>query len=125
MRPIPSIIKNFIIIIVLISAFTTSTLIAVLASVNLSVPVQNSNRDLDDWVKTLQNKGFSLFYSNFNPTGPSIKAESYTAFEKLLHDHQMTEAMWHWTELAFPYNIVYGKIWFVDKGTTYYLETSY
>jgi len=125
MRPIHPALKFAIVFSVLVFAFILSTMLAIVVSVNLSVPVQNSNRKLDDWIKSLQNKGYRLYFRDFHSTGSMIKAESITQFETMLRDHEVSEAYWHWTQLAFPYQIVYGKIWFIDGETTYYLETSW
>lgn len=109
----------------LVVAFVLSFLLSVVASVNLAVPVQNSNRKLDSWVATLQNKGYSLYFADLRSAASSIKASTIAEFETMLKDHEVTEAYWHWTQLAFPFQIVYGQIWFVDEGTTYYIETSW
>jgi hypothetical protein len=100
-------------------------MLAIVVSVNLSVPVQNSNRKLDEWVKILQNKRYNLYYRDFRTASSMIKAESLSQFETMLSDHKVTEAYWHWTQLAFPFQIIYGKIWFIDGETTYYVETSW
>lgn len=122
MKPI---FKNVIIVVVLVAAFVTSTLLSIVVSVNLAVPVQNSNTRLDEWVKRLQSKGYSLYFSGFSPKGTAIKVETITEFENSLGEHKAVEAYWHWTQLAFPFQIVYGKIWFIDQEKTYYLETSW
>ena len=125
MRPLRPSLKFAIVFVVLVLAFVLSTMLAIVVSVNLSVPVQNSNRQLDEWVTRLQGKGINVLFANFNPAGSAIKVESITEFENLLSDHKVNEAYWHWTQLAFPFQIVYGKIWFKDQDTTYYLETSW
>lgn len=125
MRPLRPSLKFAIVFVVLVLAFVLSTLLAIVVSVNLSVPVQNSNRQLDSWVTRLQGKGINVLFANFNPAGSAIKVESISEFENLLSDHEVNEAYWHWTQLAFPFQIVYGKIWFNDQDTTYYLETSW
>jgi len=125
MRPIHPALKFAIVFSVLVLAFILSTLLSIVVSVNLAVPVQNSNRKLDDWVNRLQNQGYSLYYTGFNPAKSTIKAETITEFETMLRDHKVAEAYWHWTQLAFPFQIVYGRIWFTDGETTYYIETSW
>jgi hypothetical protein len=110
---------------VIVVAFVVSSLLSIVASVNLSVPVQNSNRKLDNWVASLQSKGYSLYFADSRSSTSSIKASTITEFENMLKDHEVTEAYWHWTQLAFPFQTVYGQVWFVDEGTTYYIETSW
>lgn len=122
---IPRALKYAIIIIVLAVAFIMSFLLGVIVSVNLAVPIQNSNRTLDGWVKTLQGRSISLYYAEYNFARYTLKAETITQFETMLSDHEATEAYWHWTELAFPFQIVFGKIWFTDVDTTYYLQTTW
>lgn len=100
-------------------------MLAIVVSVNLSVPIQNSNRKLDEWVKYLRGKGYNVYYSDFRPTSFTIKAESINEFESMLRDNEITEAYWHGTQLAFPFQIIYGRVWFIDGETTYYLETSW
>jgi hypothetical protein len=123
MRPLHPALKFGIVFSVLVIAFVLSFMLSVVASVNLAVPVQNSNRKLDSWVASLQNKGYNLYFADFHSTTSSIKASTITEFEIMLKDHEVTEAYWHWTQLAFPFQIVYGQIWFADEGTTYYIET--
>lgn len=125
MRPIHPALKFAIVFSVLVFAFILSTMLSIVVSVNLSVPVQNSNRKLDEWVKSLRSKGYNVYFADFRPTTSKIEAESISEFETMLSDHEVTEAYWHWTQLAFPFKIVYGKIWFIDGETTYYLETSW
>lgn len=117
--------KFGIVFLVLVVAFIVSALLSIVASVNLSVPVQNSNRKLDSWVASLQSKGYNIYFADTRSSTPNIKASTITEFENMLKDHTVTEAYWHWTQLAFPFQIVYGQIWFVDEGTTYYIETSW
>jgi hypothetical protein len=116
--------KYAIIISVLVVAFVASTLLAIDVAVNLSVPVQNSNSQLDEWVKSLQGK-YSLYYGDFRPSGNLVKIDTISQFENALSDHKMSEAYYEWTQLAFPFTIDFGKIWFVDEGTTYYIPTSW
>jgi len=125
MRPIHPALKFAIVFSVLVLAFIVSTMLSVVISVNLSVPVQNSNTKLDEWTKSLRGKGYNIYYGDFHPTTAKVKAESINEFETMLRDHKVTEAYWQWTQLAFPFQIVYGKIWFTDGETTYYLETSW
>jgi Na+-transporting NADH:ubiquinone oxidoreductase subunit NqrC len=122
-RKLKPIYKNGIIIVILAIAFISSTLLAIDASVNLSVPVQNSNRTLNDWKDTLQAKGYSIYFTDFKASSNMVKIETITQFENALKDHQKQEAYFQWTQLAFPFTIQFGKIWFVDEGTTYYIET--
>jgi len=123
MRPIHPALKFVIVFSVLVVAFLLTTTLSIVVSVNLSVPVQNSNRKLDDWLIRLRGKGYHIYYGDFHPTTTKIRAESIDNFETMLRDHKVTEAYWHWTQMAFPFQIVYGKIWFIDGETTYYLET--
>ena len=126
MRQINSILKFGIVCTVLTVAFAVSVLLSIFISVNLSVPVQNSNRKLDGWVTTLQGMGYSVYYADyFNPTSSLIKADNINEFTTMLRDHKVTEAHWHWTELGFPTYVVYGKIWFISEENTYYMETSW
>lgn len=125
MRPLRPSLKFAIVFAVLVLAFVVSTMLAIVVSVNLSVPVQNSNRQLDGWVTRLQGRGINVLFADFKSAGSAIRVESISAFESLLSDHKVNEAYWHWTQLAFPFQIMYGKIWFNDQDTTYYLETSW
>jgi len=125
MRPIHPALKFVIVLSVLVLAFILSTMLSIVVSVNLAVPVQNSNRKLDDWVRDLQGKGYNIYFADFRATTSKIKAETINEFETMLRDHKVTEAYWHWTQLAFPFQIVYGQIWFIDGETTYYIETSW
>jgi Na+-transporting NADH:ubiquinone oxidoreductase subunit NqrC len=125
MPQIKPIYKNTLIVIVLFVAFICSTLLAIDISVNLSVPVQNSNRRLDSWVQTLEGNGYDLYYSDFKGTSNMIQAETLNDFKSMLGNHEMSEAYYEWTQLGFPFSIEFGKIWFVDEGTTYYLETTW
>jgi len=81
-----------------------------------------SNRKLDNWVKHFQGKGYKLYLADFRPANSLMKAKTFTKFETLLSDHKVTEAYWHWTQMVSPSEIVYGKIWFTDKETTYYVD---
>jgi len=67
----------------------------------------------------------SKLLANFNPAESAIRVESITEFENLLSGHEVDGAYWHWTQLAFPFQIVYGKIWFNGQDTTYYLGTTW
>ena len=125
MPQIKPIYKNILIVTVLFVVFVCSTLIAIDVSVNLSVPVQNSNRKLSDWVENLKSGNYNLFYADFKPTSNMIKAETLNDFKAMLTNHEKSEAYYEWTQLGFPFNIEFGKIWFVDEGTTYYLETTW
>lgn len=125
MRPLRPALQFSIVFLVLVIAVVVSSLLSIVASVNLSVPVQNSNRKLDNWVASLQSKGYSLYFADSRSSTSAIKASTITEFENMLKDHQVTEAYWRWTQLAFPFQIVYGQVWFVDEGTTYYIETSW
>lgn len=117
--------RNILIIIVLAVAFICSTLIAIDVSVNLSVPVQNSNRKLDSWVENLKGNGYHLYYADFKATSNMIQAETLNDFKAMLTNHEISEAYYEWTQLAFLFTIEFGKIWFTDEGTTYYIETSW
>lgn len=125
MRPLHPAVKFVVVASVLVVAFALTTMLSIVVSVNLSVPVQNSNRKLDAWVNRIGNKGYSVYFADFHRTSSSIQAQSIEDFENMLSDHKVTEAHWHWTELAFPFQIIYGRIWFIDGDTTYYLETSW
>ena len=65
---------------VLAVAFILSTLLSIAVSVNLSVPVQNSNRTLDQWIQSLKSNGYRVYYADFRPTTSMIRAESITKF---------------------------------------------
>ena len=108
MRPLSPALKFAIVFSVLVVAFILSTTLSIVISVNLAVPVQNSNRKLDDWVRGLETKGYSIYFADFRSTTSKIKAETINEFETMLRDHKATEAYWHWTQLAFPFQIVYG-----------------
>jgi hypothetical protein len=125
MRPLRPALQFGIMFLVIVVAFVVSSLLSIVASVNLSVPVQNSNRKLDTWVASLQSKGYSLYFADSRSSTSTIKASTIAEFENMLKDHEVTEAYWRWTQLAFPFQIVYGQIWFTDEGTTYYIETSW
>lgn len=125
MRPLHPALKFSIVAAILVVAFVLSFMLSIVVSVNLSVPVQNSNRKLDSWVATLQGKGYNVYFADSSSTTSSIKASTITEFENMLKDHNVTEAYWHWTQLAFPFQIIYGQIWFEDEGTTYYLQTTW
>jgi len=125
MPQIKPIYKNTLIVIVLFVVFVCSTLIAIDISVNLSVPVQNSNRKLSVWVESLQASKYHLFFADFKPTSNMIKAETLNDFKAMPTNHEKSEAYYEWTQLGFPFSIEFGKIWFVDEGTTYYLETTW
>jgi hypothetical protein len=83
----------------------------------------NSNRLLVEWVNRLENEGYSIYYADFRPTSSMMRAETVADFETMLKEHNVTEAHYCWTQLVPPFRLVYGKIWFIDKGTTYYIET--
>lgn len=114
--------KFAIVVFVLILAFILSAIFAISVSVNLNVPVQNSNRNLDGWIKRLSGKGYTIHYADFRPARSEIKAETIDEFETMLKEREATEAYWHWSHLTFPVQIVYGKIWFTKGETTYYVE---
>lgn len=120
-----SLYKYILVVIVLVVAFVCSTLVAIDISVNLSVPVQNSNRKLDNWIQNLEANGYNLYYADFKGASSLIKAETLDDFRAMLANHEMSEAYYEWTQLAFPFTIEFGKMWFVDEGVTYYLETTW
>lgn len=83
----------------------------------------NSNRLLVEWINRLKNEGYNVYYADFRSTSSMMRAETIADFENMLKEHNVTEAHYCWTQLVPPFRIVYGKIWFIDKGTTYYIET--
>jgi len=122
---LPRWLKTAIVVVVLVVAFVVTALVAVVAAVNLSVSVQNSNRKLERWISQLGNKSYRVYYRSFNPTSSTVKAGDLSDFEKMLKDHEVTEAFWEWTKMELPLTIVYGKIWFIDGEVTYYIETTW